>query len=162
MNLVNFIAVTKTKYVILSTMYRINNILLQHLQVTSKSKWANVSSIARSAIQAAHAVFLPIPENDETISHPVMAGNIGRPLDFVRSNIFAIVLTSMYLQWAVFPHSNYTCPLPKLCVIATTILTRTSVSTVLINMFLKPFSRAWCTWRSILMSASKVAVQIQQ
>ena len=49
-----------------------------------------------------HALFFPLPKNEETVSHPVSAWNADRASALAGPRVFAISCTGMYLECIMF------------------------------------------------------------
>lgn len=100
-----------------------------------------------------HAVFLPLPEKEETVSQPVMAWNIGGAFDFSGPKLESISWTGRNLRFSPSPKAIYNSEVLNVCETAITITT-TSVSTVRKSTFVNPLWTASATWTIILVSAS--------
>ena len=103
--------------------------------------------------QVFHAVFLPIPLNDDTVSWPVMLWNIGTHLDRKGPKAAAISCAGMYRKYFPTPNATQTSSAFNWLMEAIAKVT-TPVSTVLKSALLHPFLVVSIRCRIILVSAS--------
>ena len=99
------------------------------------------------------AVFFPFPAMYETVSHPMTAWKKGRAAHYCWVREAVILWMGRYLKWLPTPKAIHN-SCNSSCFAYAIASTTTSVSTVLIETFLRPLTDACFTWMKILVSAS--------
>ena len=100
-----------------------------------------------------NAVFFPLTANDDTVSQPVKAWNMGRESAFSYPSSLAMSCAGMYLRCLPLPKAAQISVSSRLTTVDTA-RTRTSVSTVRKMVVRYPLFAESTAWRSILVSAS--------
>ena len=74
-----------------------------------RSSSMNASVTSRNALHVAHTVFFPLPEKD-TVSHPVKAWKIGRPLPYLESILAISSWIAMLRRYDTVPRITHNSP----------------------------------------------------
>ena len=76
----------------------------------------NTVVIVGQTLQASHALFFHLPQNNETTAQPVKAWSIGKAFDFGVPSCLAISCAAIYLKYLPTPNASHTSVAGILCI----------------------------------------------
>ena len=119
----------------------------------SVNKVENTGVTSLKDFHMSNAVLFPLPANEDTVSQPVKAWNMGRESGFLYPSSLAMSCAGMYLRCLPVPKATQISVSSRLTTVDTA-RTRTSVSTISKIILRHPLFAEPTAWKSILVSAS--------